>query len=265
MSAHVDRVGSPDLSLVVPYHNVGSVLVEHIDALCGTLTSSGVTFEVIAVDDGSTDDTPLLVEAVTTPAVRSVRSAPHRGKGEALRRGLAAARGRYVGFIDGDGDLPAANMRPFVELMRLYEPDAVVGSKRHQLSEVDYPPLRRVYSWGFQQLVRVLFRVSVRDTQTGIKLFRREVLAAALPLTREEGFVFDVELLALAHRLGYRQFLEAPVQLTHGFTSTISARTAVRMLLDALRVACRVRACPLSGASRTPTAGTPAAAAAEAV
>jgi hypothetical protein len=116
----------------------------------------------------------------------------------------------------------------------------VVGSKRHPLSEVHYPALRRVYSRIFQFLVRTLFRVDVTDTQTGIKVFRREMLADVLPLLVETGFVFDLELLAVARRRGWRRVIEAPVRVEHRFHSTISSRSVFRMLRDTCVLALRM-------------------------
>ena len=79
----------------------------------------------------------------------------------------AMARGSYIGFIDADGDIDPQAVGPFLSLMRLYEPDIILGSKRHPMSEVSYPTLRRIMSWVYHKLTRVLFRINVRDTQTG--------------------------------------------------------------------------------------------------
>jgi hypothetical protein len=129
---------------------------------------------------------------------------------------------------------------PFLELMHLYEADIVLGSKRHLLSEVHYPPIRRLYSWLYQQLIRLLFRIRVRDTQTGIKLIRREVLADVLPLMREQRFAFDLELFVAARQCGWRRFLEAPVRIEQQFGSTVSVRSAAQTLVDTIAVAFRL-------------------------
>jgi glycosyltransferase involved in cell wall biosynthesis len=146
------------------------------------------------------------------------------------------ASGRYVGFIDADGDIDPAIMPTFLTLVHEYQPDIVLGSKRHPLSEVVYPPMRRLYSFGYQQLNRLLFRLNVRDTQTGVKLVRREVLADVLPLMIEKRFAFDLELFVVARHLGYTRFFEAPVRLGERFTSTISLKAVKGMLLDTLGI-----------------------------
>jgi hypothetical protein len=133
------------------------------------------------VSDGSTDQTVRIAAGFTDRGVRVIEYPDNGGKGHALRVGLAERRGEYVAFMDADGDIGAEALRPFLTLMDTYHPDVILGSKRHPLSEVDYPPARRLMSWVYHKLTRVLFRVNVRDTQTGIKLVRREVLAACFP------------------------------------------------------------------------------------
>ena len=168
----------------------------------------------------------------------STRATPpaNSGKGNALREGLAAAKGKYLGFIDADGDIPPTHVSEFLSVIRSRQPDIIVGSKRHPDSQVVYPPLRRFYSWGYQQLIRVLFRLSVRDTQTGLKLIRRQVLAEVLPRMVEKRFAFDLELLVVARHLGYREVTEAPITIGERFGSTISFRSVRNMLVDTLAI-----------------------------
>lgn len=229
-----------DLSVVVPFYNPGPNLIVHIERLVQMLRAEQLQFEVIAVSDGSTDGSAATLATADMPEVRCLCLPSNRGKGAALRAGFTLGRGRYLGFIDADGDLDPAQWHPFLVLMKLYEADVVTGSKRHPMSEVHYPPLRRVYSWTFQQLVHSLFRLRIRDTQTGIKLIRREVLADVLPLLRERRFAFDLEFFVVARRCGWRRFLEAPVRVEQRFGSTISVRAVGRMILDTLAIAWRL-------------------------
>ena len=133
--------------------------------------------------------------------------------------------------------------------MRQHEPDILLGSKRHPQSAVHYPPLRRAYPWGYQQLIRALFHLRVRDTQTGIKLVRRDVLAAVLPHMVEKRFAFDLEMFVVARRLGYRRFIEAPVRINERFSSTISPRAVLMLLLDTLAIFYRLRVLRFYGGS----------------
>ena len=202
-----------DVSIVVPYYNPGDRLRTTVEDMVRVLDASGMTFEIITVSDGSTDGSPFTLEGFPESVVRRVSFATNVGKGHALRAGLAMGRGRYLGFIDADGDISPELLAPFVSIMQSLEPDIIIGSKRHPDSSVHYPPLRRLYSWGYQHLIGLLFRLHVKDTQVGIKLVDRRVIADVLPLLRESRFALDLELLVLARRLGYTRIVEAPVRI----------------------------------------------------
>jgi len=233
-----------DLTVVVPYFNPGDRVRETVEELVRTLSATGTSFEVIAVSDGSTDGSERALADLPSDVVRTVRLHHNCGKGEALRVGFTMGQGRFLGFIDGDGDLPPGQIATLAAITRQTgrpAPDVVLGSKRHPTSQVVYPPLRRFYSWVWQQLVLALFGLHVSDTQTGLKLVRREVLAEVLPRMLEKRFAFDLELLVVANRLGYRRFVEVPVHIRQRFGSTVSPCAIAGMLADLLAIFYRVR------------------------
>jgi hypothetical protein len=228
------------LSIIVPFYNPGPRFRAHLSGIVDVLTSSGRSFEIIAVSDGSTDGSQDQVVSVD-PRVRLISLPSNRGKGAALRIGMAEARGTYVGFIDADGDLPADLIPSLVVLAEHDGADVVLGSKRHPQSVVIYPPLRRLYSMAYQALVLVLFHLPVRDTQTGLKLIRRQVMLDVVPRMVEKRFAFDLELLVVARRLGYRRFVEVPVVIGERFSSTVSVRSVRGMVQDTLAIFYRLR------------------------
>ena len=238
-----------DLTVVVPYYNPGPALRETVERAVEVLGGTGISFEIVTVSDGSTDGSDASLDGLDPDIVVRV-VLPHAGKGKAVRAGLARGRGRYLGFIDGDGDVPPELLAEFVEVVRKEQPDVVLGSKRHPDSQVVYPVARRLYSWGYQQLVRALFHLDVRDTQAGIKLVRREVLAEVLPLMVEEGYAFDLEMLVIARRLGHRDLVEAPVRIGRRFSSTVSRRVVFEMLRDTFTIWWRLRFGDAYGARR---------------
>ena len=179
---------SLDVSIIVPYYNPGDRLRTTVQDMVRVLDESGMTFEIITVSDGSTDGSPFTLEGFPESVVRRVSFATNVGKGYALRAGLGMGRGRYLGFIDADGDISPELLAPFVSIMQSLQPDIIIGSKRHPDSSVHYPPLRRLYSWGYQHLIGALFRLHIEDTQVGIKLVDRKVIADVLPLLRESRF-----------------------------------------------------------------------------
>jgi hypothetical protein len=230
-----------DLTIIIPFFNPGPRFGPHLADVVGVLESTGRTFEVIAVSDGCTDGSQMELVVLGLSKVRLIALPSNRGKGAALRFGMAEARGTYVGFIDADGDIPARMIPALVALTDGDRPDMVLGSKHHPDSEVVYPPLRRIYSMGYQLLVALLFRLPVRDTQTGLKLIRREAMAAVVPRMVEKRFAFDLELLVVARHLGYRRFVEAPVVIGHRFSSTVSPRAVRGMIQDTFAIFYRLR------------------------
>ena len=143
-------------------------------------------FELILVNDGSSDNSGEEIARLSERYPGEIVSLqlPRSGKGEALRRGTQVARGEFVVFIDADLDLPPEQILFFVAIQRVKNADAVIGSKMHPDSTVDYPIRRRIYSLGYFLLVKFLFGLPVRDTQTGLKLVRRDLLLKALEKRR---------------------------------------------------------------------------------
>jgi glycosyltransferase involved in cell wall biosynthesis len=237
----VDGSGAdrPLVSVVVPYYNPGGRLRATVEHLVRVLGVSGAAFEIITVSDGSTDGSPDTLEGLPE-SVQRFAYATNVGKGHAVRTGLEMASGRYVGFIDADGDISPEFLGSFVSTMRAEEPDIIVGSKRHPDSSVHWTPVRRLYSWGHQFLIRGLFALDVKDTQVGIKLMRHPVLTDVLPMLRENRFALDLELLVLARRLGYTRVVEAPVDIEERAGSTISPKRAWRLLVDTLGIFVRL-------------------------
>ena len=220
------------LSVIVPAYQEGARIRANLQRLLGELDRMGASYEVIVVSDGSTDDTVAEARSVDSPRVCVLSYAVNMGKGHALSRGVQQASGELVTFIDADMELNPREIRTFVNLLESGGYDIVVGSKRHRQSRVQYPAFRRLQSMAYQLLVRVLFSLHVRDTQTGLKLFRRDVLAEAVPLLAVKRFAFDLELLVVAHYLGYRLIVEAPIELDFQFESSVRLSAAFQVLWD---------------------------------
>jgi glycosyltransferase involved in cell wall biosynthesis len=203
------------LSVVMPLHNEGEFIASNVEQTMAVLRMLG-PFEIILVNDGSSDNSGQEIARLAEKYSGEVVSLhlPHSGKGEALRQGAQAARGEFVVFIDADLDLPPEQILFFVAIQRVKKADAVIGSKMHPDSTVEYPLIRRVYSIGYFWLVKFLFGLPVRDTQTGLKLVRRDLLLKALEKTESRGFTLDLELLVRLTQLG-AVMVEAPVVVRH--------------------------------------------------
>ena len=222
----------PALSVVVPAYREGPRIHDNLLRLLGELDKLGVDYEVLVVSDGNTDETVSESQRVASDRIQVLAYPVNEGKGFALMHGVNHAKGELIAFIDADMELDPSGIGRFMEIQRESDCDIVVGSKRHPDSVVAYPRIRRLQSWMYQQLIRILFNLDVKDTQTGIKLFRGDLLRSVVPLLAVKRFAFDLELLVVARHLGYKRIVEAPIQLEYRFETTTSPAAAYRALWD---------------------------------
>jgi glycosyltransferase involved in cell wall biosynthesis len=224
------------ISVVIPAYREGSRIHDNLLLLLSELDKLDRNYEVIVVSDGSPDETVAEARRIASAHVAVVDYATNEGKGFALKRGFEESSGDPVVFIDADMELHPGSIREFLELQRQTDSDVVVGSKRHADSHVEYPTFRRIQSATYHGVVRILFQLNVKDTQTGLKLFRRQVLEQTMPLLLVKRFAFDLELLAVAHHLGFTNIVEAPVNLSYKFETTTNARAVYKTLWDTAAV-----------------------------
>lgn len=195
-------------SLIIPAYNEADRLPPYLASVRAHLAS---TFpddhEVLVVDDGSTDGTGGLVAAMAAkwPALRLASHLQNQGKGAAVRTGMLAARGELRLFADADGATPIAEERRLRAAIEAGA-DMAVASRLIRSAEVIRKRqwFRKVAGRSFMAIVRCLLPTGVRDTQCGFKMFRREAAERLFAMSQESGYMFDLELLALAQRLGYR-------------------------------------------------------------
>jgi glycosyltransferase involved in cell wall biosynthesis len=233
-----------DLSLILPVRNGADWIEDNIRTVVGCLEEAFESFEVIAVCDGDHDSGWRAARLVADEDDRvQVYHYPQcQGKGFALSFGVAQATGKLVGWLDGDLDVaPEAIVRAARCFDTGVEIDAAIGSKRHPDSNVAYHPVRRFYSAGYQVLVRVLFRLNVRDTQVGAKVFRRGMLDIVTPLLLAKRYAYDLEVLAVGAQFGFDRVVEVPVEFSHGFgSSSIDWRSVWVTMLDTFAIGYRI-------------------------
>jgi glycosyltransferase involved in cell wall biosynthesis len=238
-----DQLEAPGtmLSVIVPAYREARHIRDNLSHLLAELALLGLTYEVIVVSDGNTDGTAREAERVVSPYIKVIEYRRNMGKGYAVRCGVSHSSGEFITFIDADMELDPRYIKPFLAVMAAFDCDAVIGSKRHPMSNVNYPLLRRVESLAYQLLIRVLFGLNLRDTQTGLKLFRRSVLEAVVPRLAIKRFAFDLELLVAARALGHSKVMEAPINLNYKFESTVDSGAAFRILWDTAAIFYRYR------------------------
>jgi dolichyl-phosphate beta-glucosyltransferase len=219
------------LSVVIPAYEEAAGIQETLRSVHALWAGRDLPFEVVVVDDGSTDDTAALASGLQLPEIRVLRQ-ENRGKGAALQVGVAASRGDFLYFIDADLPYAADDQVRVIEALRAGA-QAAIGSRRIAGSESSaYPLARRASSSVLRRLVRATLDIDSSDTQCGLKAFRGDVARELFRRLRVPGFGFDLELLA-ALRAWDVPVVECPVHLTHERTSTVHlARDSARMLKD---------------------------------
>jgi dolichyl-phosphate beta-glucosyltransferase len=253
---------SPFLSVVVPAYNEAQRIGRSLGAIHWYLASKGYTAEVIVVDDGSSDETVNVVAGIIEPwpSFRLLRNESNRGKGYSVRRGVLAARGDYVLFTDADLSAPIDQADVLIAALESTGAHAAIGSRalQRELIGVHQPLFRE---WGgicFNLAVRLFTGLKLRDTQCGLKLFRRETTRRAFEYMKAERFGFDPELLFLVERWGGR-IMEIPVRWDNDPATRFNVlRDAVRSFREVAEVRWRAltgqypsRARQASGAAET--------------
>lgn len=238
------------LSVVIPAYKAEKFIYKNILGVRNVLRSSSYRYEIICVVDGKIDNTLREAKKAAKKNPRLIRVhgyKKNKGKGHAIRYGMAQASGDIIGFVDAGFELNHKGLSMLLAHFEWYRADIIIGSKRHPASQVVYPWQRRILSRVYQIIVKLLFNINIRDSQVGMKFFRREVVQKVSPRLLVKAFAFDIEMLVVAHYLGYKRIYEAPVELKMKFdgSSTIAStgfvKTAWFMLWDTLAVFYRLK------------------------
>lgn len=227
----------PAVSVVIPTYNEEWRIVPTIGAVASHMSERGQAWELIVSDDGSTDSTRRLVSGLDLVNLRLLEAEANTGKGGAVRRGVAAARGRHILFADADQATPIEQFDRLLAELMAADADVAIGSRGAEgATEENKSLFRRMLSGGLRQIVRVAFRLPYRDTQCGFKLFTAEAAHQLFAVQRIDGFSFDLEVLFIARKAGL-QVIEVPVEWIDAPGSTVDGgRDALRFLRDLPRI-----------------------------
>ncbi|MFF3766171.1 dolichyl-phosphate beta-glucosyltransferase [Streptomyces sp. NPDC001922] len=227
-----------DISVVIPAYNEEHRLLPGVDDVCRYLRAAGVRWEVIVVDDGSADATAAVAAAAAAeePRIRLLRAPVNRGKGHAVRIGIAASRGRRVLFCDADAATPIGELALLHERLdqgyaaaigSRARPGARIGTRQH--------PLRELLGKAGNRLIQAMAVPGIRDTQCGFKLFDGDKARTAFARARTDGWGFDVEILRIFHASGW-PIAEVPVRWSHRPGSKVGPLDYAKVLAEVVRV-----------------------------
>ncbi len=224
------------LSVLMPMYNEELYAAANILETDDYFKKTGILYEIIVVDDGSLDLTYTKASSVKKEHIKIHKLSENQGKGQALKEAFNISTGDLIMFLDGDLDIKPKQFEILFKIMNEKNADVVIGSKRHPESILQYPFKRKILSAGYFFIVKILFGLTLRDTQTGIKLFKREVLEKIFHKVLIKRYAFDLELLILAHHYGFK-IAESPVVVNYrGKFGHITLKTIFQIFWDTLAI-----------------------------
>lgn len=233
---------TPFLSIIIPAHNEESRLAQTLDELLAFTDAQTYTTEIIIVENASIDRTLAIAnEYAKKHSAITVMHDDRPGKGLAVQTGMLAARGDFRFICDADLSMPAQEIARFL-------PPALTGveigiASREAPGAVRYnePPLRHLTGRVFNTLVRLIVLHGLQDTQCGFKCFTRRAAETLFPLQTIPGWTFDVEILAMAQKMGM-SIAEVPIPWYYQGDSKVRVvRDSLKMTRDLFRIRASVR------------------------
>ncbi len=228
------------ISIVIPAYNEEKRIKGSLSETCAFLNNSGWNYEIIVVDDGSSDGTSQIVESMVTyfPNVTLVRYEKNKGKGHALRTGVLLTKGDFVLVMDADLSTPIEELQKLMPHLSGGGFDIAIGSRALALSDIikKQPWWRRGMGKTFNQIVKMLVIGGFSDTQCGFKLFTGDVARNLFLEAKIDRFAYDVEILARAKRKGCG-IKEVPIRWIDSPESRVDPmKDSLKMLADLVRI-----------------------------
>lgn len=228
------------ISIVIAAYNEEKRIRKSLVRVKEYLTGQDMDYEIIVVDDGSIDRTSKVLKDSTSdiPHLKIISYEMNKGKGYALRKGALASKGEIVLLTDADLSTPIEELSRLLPLIHDNECDIVIGSRALALSEIikKQPWWRQSMGKIFNKVVKILVLDDFSDTQCGFKIFSGDIARGLFREARIDRFAYDVEILALAKKKGYR-ISEAPIKWINSPESKVNPIwDSLQMLFDLLRI-----------------------------
>lgn len=226
------------ISVIVPCYNEERYIKQNIEKLYMYLSENFEKFEIIAVNDGSKDNTLEKLKNIKYPesVYKILDNGINRGKGYSVKRGILSASGDIVCFTDADLSTPVEEIGVAAKLIE--DADIVIGSRRGSNSRVekDQPLYRKIIGKIFSYIRNIITNLPFEDTQCGFKCFTKQSTNDIFPRQTIDRFAFDVEILYIARKLGYT-IKSFPVKWVNDEVSSVNiVRDSIVMFMDLLKI-----------------------------
>ena len=226
------------ISIIIPVFNEESNIPSILTHIKNTLSETLLDYELIVINDGSTDNTEpvLLDQQKLDNRIKVLSYRQNKGKGHAVKMGVLNSRGNVVCFLDGDLDISPSEIKNYIKELEGY--DLVIASKAHPLSVITAPFVRKMLSKMFSILVRTSVGINIRDTQSGLKVGDGDALRKIFDVMLVKRYAFDVEMLAIASKFNLK-IKESPIKIT--LDCSFKLREIANMFVDVLGISYRLR------------------------
>jgi dolichyl-phosphate beta-glucosyltransferase len=228
------------ISIIIAAYNEEKRIIPSLLKVKEYLTALDMDYEIIVVDDGSTDYTSKVVKDLTPdiPHLKVIRYETNMGKGYALRKGILASKGEVVLLTDADLSTPVEELSRLLPLIYDNTCDIAIGSRALALSKIikKQPWWRQSMGKLFNKIVKIVLLDDFSDTQCGFKMFSGDIARGLFKEARVNRFAYDVEILTLAKKKGYR-ISEVPIRWINSPESKVNpVKDSIQMLFDLLRI-----------------------------
>ncbi len=228
----------PFLSVVIPAYNEQSRLGNTLQAVCDFLKRQAYDWEIIVVDDGSTDETPQIVQRAqqNDSRIQLLQDHPNRGKGRAVRLGMLHAMGKYRLFMDADNSTSIDHVDHFLPLLQ-NDAQVVIGSRAVNGAQVLVHQSRWKELLGRlgNRWIQMWTVHGIKDTQAGFKIFTARAATEIFSAARINGWAFDVELLLIARLRDYK-IVEHPIDWINSPDSKVMLKSYLEVLKDVVKI-----------------------------
>lgn len=230
------------LTVIMPAYNEGTNIKGNLLKASELISKFVNNYHIIAVNDGSIDNTEskIIDAAHIDPKISYISYSPNQGKGYAIATGVKYANSEYIAFLDSDLELDPGMLKHFLKGLLDNDADIAIGSKLHKDSKLHYPLIRRIMSMGYYIILKILFNLKIKDTQTGIKLFKAQVIKPICDNLTTTGFAFDIEILVKSYKAGYK-IIEMPIELKYSRNRREKSRFSLKLIFNIFKDTLKIK------------------------